>query len=109
MSELISECDRSMNGYCVTLPGLTCDGLKIGMSCKYFVNKNLPSNPCDWNPKEGKPSEYITGCYGPTNGCQNEATWRVGSIKVWHLSNECAKLPEFKKYRSRVMLKEIEK
>jgi len=99
-NDLVAECDRSKNGYCVALPGLACIGLTVGMSCRYFTSSNIPKNPCDWNPDKNEPSAYITGGYGPTNGCQNEATQRVGSVKVWHLCDNCAALPAFKKYRS---------
>jgi hypothetical protein len=103
-NELVAECDRSVNGYCVVLRRYTCTGLTIGKSCRHFTSSKLPKNPCDWNPKENKPSEYITGSYGPTNGCQNETTVRIGSKKVWHLCDSCAALPVFKKYRSRKKL-----
>jgi len=34
-----------------------------------------------------------------------KATWRVGAKGQWHLCDDCAKLPEFKKYTSRGRLR----
>jgi hypothetical protein len=40
-------------------------------------------------------------------GCPNEATLSVGSGKNnWHLCESCAAMPEFRRYRRRVPLKE---
>ena len=54
-------------------------------------------NTCEWDP-ETKDAAY-TGA-----GCTNEATVCVGAQGNWHLCDECAALPEFKRFRKRTPL-----
>ncbi len=60
---------------------------------------------CEWNPKKNRPSQYIVGFGGSTDGCQNEAVLCVGANGEWHLCEECAKLCRFKRFRVRKRLR----
>lgn len=49
---------------------------------------------CEWNPEKNEAAKT-------SDGCQNEATWRVGSNGEWLLCEKCAALPEFERFRVR--------
>ena len=52
---------------------------------------------CDWDPKRDIPA------WGD-DGCKNPAVWSVGVKENWHLCETCAALPQFKKFRNRILL-----
>jgi hypothetical protein len=58
---------------------------------------------CEWNPLRDEPATEQKS----TNqrwGCARPAMWSVGRVENWHLCDECAKLPRFKRLRRRVRL-----
>lgn len=52
---------------------------------------------CEWNPTLGKPATSEDEIHA-------RATLCVGVKESWHLCDDCAKLPYFNKYRSRIAL-----
>lgn len=55
--------------------------------------KRLYPDPCEYNP-EAKRAAYGFEVHGP-------AEWIVGHDGKWRLCDSCARLPEFKRYRTR--------
>lgn len=56
------------------------------------------SGYCEWDPKANGPA--LSG-----SGCENQATLSVGGDKNWHLCDDCAALPVFKRLRRRKPLR----
>lgn len=64
---------------------------------------------CEWNPEEDCPA---TGSVWNEpehhRGCKREAVLSVGkSPENWHLCEECAALPHFKRLRLRIRLRQF--
>lgn len=49
---------------------------------------------CEWNPTH-KRAAYLG------ESCRKEATVSLGASGQWHLCEDCARLPEFKRYKVR--------
>ena len=48
---------------------------------------------CEWNPAEGR------WAWAGDDGCQNEATWRVGADGLGHVCYECSQHPLFRRMK----------
>jgi hypothetical protein len=53
---------------------------------------------CEWNPAENQ--EAYT-----TDKPHANAIWQIGTNTTWHLCDQCARLPRFRKYKKRDLLK----
>lgn len=65
---------------------------------------------CEWNPTQNHPA-MVFGISHPFpqeaedhGNCQNEATVCVGADGEWHLCENCAALPAFKRFKVRRLL-----
>lgn len=56
-------------------------------------------DPCEWHPGAGRPAY--------DNEVHAQATFVVGAKGQWRLCNECSKLPQFSKYRSRKPINKV--
>ncbi len=57
---------------------------------------------CEWDPEFSRPAYRVGNI---DFGCQNEATISVGVNGKWHLCDECADRPEFRRFRVRAPLR----
>ena len=58
---------------------------------------------CEWNPFKGEPATEQKSL-GLRWGCDRPATLSVGVRSNWHLCDECAALPRFKRMTHRLKL-----
>ncbi len=57
------------------------------------------SDRCEWNPTMKR------GTWdGDDRHDDDDAVWSVGKSPSWHLCDNCARLPEFKRYRVRTWI-----
>lgn len=64
---------------------------------------------CEYNPNLTRPAIYDDPVFGKAAGstCQSEATWQLGTTNQWHLCDEHAELPIFRRLKKRVQIEEM--
>ncbi|MHA1828606.1 MAG: hypothetical protein ACTSX6_08160 [Candidatus Heimdallarchaeaceae archaeon] len=58
---------------------------------------------CEWNPYI-KQAAMIRPPNWETDGCKNEAVWKIGTSGQWRLCDKCANSKRFRDYKSKIPL-----
>lgn len=70
----------------------------VCLECTMILAKGLRTSPCEWDPVNNRAHDGVIGC-------PSEAEISVGANGQWHLCEECAALPQFKRFRKRTALR----
>lgn len=64
---------------------------------------------CEFNESLTRHAIYDNSAIGKAavSTCQSEATWQCGTTNQWHLCDEHAELPIFRRLKKRVRMEEL--